>query len=186
MTNQESSTEAHPPLHNPPPLPSRPLLSAIVLLLLGLLGWGWPVAALADDGSGQINFLTASGENPVTISVQLEATSDEIEDSNLRFFIYDINNNVVHTHGPVDVPELEADDDPDERFFDYNWNWEIPELGQHRVVACWSYSGGSCSVAQSSTIFESVATLGDGIFLGVAAVALLAWLMLATRRLRQG
>ncbi|NJL94950.1 MAG: hypothetical protein HC915_15130 [Anaerolineae bacterium] len=146
--------------------------------LLGLALWlAGPVRAAGD---GEVVSLTPSGQNPVLISAEVRVIGNN---SNLRFFIYDPGNNVVHTHGPVSVPTLELGQTES---FPYSWSWDTPGLGDHRVELCWSSgnSSSNCNIGQANTNFTSVDSLGPALMLLVGALVVL-WLWVAVRRIRQ-
>lgn len=127
----------------------------------------------------QINYLTASGTNPVTISTQLQVTDGKINNTNLRFFIYDASNNLVASYGPISVPTLEMGAT---ETFSTSWNWDTPGLGDHTVEVCWSPGNSSnCSQGQASTAFYSVSTLNlELVVVGVVLIA--AWFFYNGRR----
>lgn len=134
--------------------------------------------------TGRINYLTASGTNPVTIATEVQITQQhttgpqvtvgKINGSNLQFFIYDSAGNLVASHGPVSVPTLEIGAT---ETFSSSWNWDTPGLGDHTVEVCWSPGNSTnCTLAQASTTFYSVSTLNTALVV-VAVLLIGAWFL---------
>jgi len=142
------------------------------------------LAVLSMAPDGEVVSLTATGggsqNDTITISVTVRATA-RVTNSNLYFEIRAPNGTVVDTHSTGDIPSMNNGDR-----FSYSWNSNnssYPEMGDYTVWVCWSPGNATnCGVAQASTTFYSVPTMG--IVLSVVALALLGfWLWRARHKL---
>jgi hypothetical protein len=151
----------------------RVLLVAASALALCSLGASGSVLSLTASGGGGFG-------DTITISTSVRA-DNKVNNSNLYFEIRAPDGTVVDTHGFGDVPSLEEGDT-----YGYSWNSNnggYPAQGNYTVSVCWSTGNShNCNIAQASTGFYSVPSLGT--VLTLVALGLLAlWIWSARHTL---
>ena len=149
-----------------------------LMLSVGLIVILLSVAGLAIAGpEGAITALSATDApdfgQTITVTASFRADA-KINTSNVYYEIIAPDGvTVVATHY-TDPPRLDAGET-----FNDSWtttNTSFPSSGTYTLRACWSKGGSSnCNIAEATTAFFSVPTMG--IWLTLAGAALLGWFL---------
>ena len=139
----------------------------------------WPARARAQGRQGEITSLAANNApNPgdsICVSTVLHSLT-KVQESSLYLQIVAPDGTAVVASRTTAVPDrLKAD-----AYWTYTWclqNTGFPATGHYSVYACWSTGRATnCNIAQATTAFYSVPTLGVILMpLLVAIMALVLW-----------